>query len=615
MLLLEQKPELYLRSPSLEADTPGVVLRVRCSDGVAEAMLSFRIDESGELVGPPNGVRTPIPEPSVDEDRVHSNGVWSVWVTRQGYLNTLWCRSESGLETKVWEGHGTVAAPYVLEVPGGAWVAFHHNLREDNHEPDIAKWIALRFVDGKGEVWEVDTPMVGRDRDMQGEEQSFEFASLVAADEGAVAIVGRGAHQYWRQDVNDKGFALRQPVGEGGWGCRGRRAAAVVSGSRMLVAWRERKGIRVQAQAPPSGARPPLKRARVAQPSRAPVVQERPPDDFAQAHGLRTLFGDIHQHSAHSDGIGSADEPYLRARYRYGDDFCALTDHESFLGKRIESVEWGYLQRVAESHHEPGTFVTLLAYEWTAKMHPGPGHKVCYFPEFSRKVYSRDVLTEGDEIVEAVKAAGGFAVPHHVGWTGANESAHDEVGQPVWEICSCHGCYEHWAHELGQRGELRDQMVDAVLQRGHRFGFIASSDGHGLLWHHGVARKRDPFRTGLTAVQASACTRQAILDAIRARRCYATSGAKINLNFEVNGSPMGAVADLRGAQVLVQVHGTAPLRSVELVDAQGVRKRWDLTAPRFEERAELDAQKYLYVRVRQQDGEMAWSSPVFAEEA
>ena len=45
------------------------------------------------------------------------------------------------------------------------------------------------------------------------------------------------------------------------------------------------------------------------------------------------FFGDIQQHSAHSDGVGSADETYLRARYRYGDDFAALTDHESFLGK------------------------------------------------------------------------------------------------------------------------------------------------------------------------------------------------------------------------------------------------------------------------------------------
>ena len=59
------------------------------------------------------------------------------------------------------------------------------------------------------------------------------------------------------------------------------------------------------------------------------------------------------------------------------------------------------------------------------------------------------------------------------------------MGQPFWEICSCHGCYEHADHPLGQRGELFDQMVDAALAKGLRFGFIANSDGHGLLWHHG----------------------------------------------------------------------------------------------------------------------------------
>src|SRR5690606_12870758 len=102
--------------------------------------------------------------------------------------------------------------------------------------------------------------------------------------------------------------------------------------------------------------------------------------DPAQRSGRHTYFGDIHQHSAHSDGIGTADEPYLRARHVYGDDFCALTDHESFLGKRIGPSEWAHLAAVAERHHETGHFVTLFAYEWTGRMHPGPGHKVVYLP-------------------------------------------------------------------------------------------------------------------------------------------------------------------------------------------------------------------------------------------
>ena len=63
---------------------------------------------------------------------------------------------------------------------------------------------------------------------------------------------------------------------------------------------------------------------------------------------------------------------------------------------------------------------------------------------------------------------------------------------------------------VGHRGELDDQFAKPQLDRGLRFGFIANSDSHGLLWHHGECRKRDPFRTGLTAVISATRTREAI---------------------------------------------------------------------------------------------------------
>jgi hypothetical protein len=246
-------------------------------------------------------------------------------------------------------------------------------------------------------------------------------------------------------------------------------------------------------------------------------------------------------------------------------------------------------------------------------MHPGPGHKVVYLPGPDGVIVSRDEVPEGGALVRAAGKVGAFAVPHHVGWTGADEEAHDETLQPVWEICSCHGCYEHFAHELGQRGDLRDQMVDAVLRRGHRFGFIASSDGHGLLFHHGVARKRDPFRTGLCAVQAASRTRSAILDAMKSRRSYATSGVKILLDLRADGHPMGSAFDeIREVDVVGTVLGTNVLRTVELVGPDGV-----LAGGRIEGKSGVlsarVAARHMYLRVRQEDGEMAWSSPIFLD--
>lgn len=104
------------------------------------------------------------------------------------------------------------------------------------------------------------------------------------------------------------------------------------------------------------------------------------------------------------------------------------------------------------------------------------------------------------------------------------------------------------------------------------------------------------------------------MDALRQRRCYATSGTKIMLNFAVNESPMGSQTSLEEAHALVEVMGTAALRDVELVDRNGVREVWHPDSDFFQMKVVTTAQNYLYLRVRQVDGEMAWSSPIFAPE-
>ncbi|MFO0680869.1 MAG: CehA/McbA family metallohydrolase [Sandaracinus sp.] len=523
--------------------------------------------------------------------------------------------TRAGVEHRVWSARATAAAPALAVTREGTWVAFHHNLREDTHEPDLTKWIALRFVTRAGEVLEPSATMRDRDRDREGEEQGFEMPSLVARADGSVVVVGRGSHRFYAQALDARGFGERVPLGDGAWGCRGRRVAVLaLDETTLLTARREKPGIvlaTISLATSGAAALVPAAREPEARPHRD--VPRRPPAlDPARARGLVTLFGDIHQHSAHSDGCGTADEPYLRARWVYGDDFCALSDHESFLGKRISPGEWALLARTADAHDVPGRFATLHAYEWTGKAFPGPGHKVVYATA-PHPIVSRDLEPTGAGLAGRLRGTGAIAVPHHVGWTGADEEAHDPEIQPVWEICSCHGCYLTADHPLGQRGDLRDQMIERVLARGRRFGFIACSDGHGLLRHHGVARKRDPFRTGLTAVLAKERTREAIFEAIRARRCYATSGVPIFLDVDAEGAPMGSVVSRAGeVSVVVRAAAATRIASISLVGERGdaAATHPDALEGTLETRV---AAGWWYARVVTTDGEMAWSSPIFVE--
>jgi len=608
-VLLEQKPDRYLRSPRFArlegelflgaiawdgAHWPGAewVLRWRVRD-LRESEISRAERSSGDVARGIVALDATLAPLDAEESPVtilHEDGVASVSLG----------------ETLVWRARGSASAGCAAVAEGGTWVAWHTDVREETHRADVAKWIVVRFVtDDQRVLAPPDLP--DRDRDLDGEEQSFEFPQLVAGEDGALTLLGRGSHNFYRQDLSAEGWTPRQPLSDGAWGSRGRRCVGALHEGELVIARRERRGIAVDWLPAPTGGRPPLVAAVVdlAEPR---IRLVRPPDPAPE--GLHTYFGDIQQHTAHSDGCGSAEEVYERARWRYGDDFVALTDHESFLGKRTGPGEWRYLQDVADRFDEPGAFATLLAYEWTGKMYPGPGHKCVYLPRRDMPLVSRDELPEGKDLVQRIKSLGGIASPHHIGWTGCDEDGHDDLGQPVWEICSCHGIYEREGHPLGMRGEHTHQLADVMLRKGHRFGFTASSDSHGLLWHHGESRKRDPYRTGLTAVQAPALTRDAVFEALRARRTYATTGAKIMLDFTVDEAPMGSALAAGGGRARVVAYGTDDLVSLELVTEEGVAHAATPDGPHGALEGDV-AGRFVYARVVQRDGEHAWASPVF----
>jgi hypothetical protein len=109
-----------------------------------------------------------------------------------------------------------------------------------------------------------------------------------------------------------------------------------------------------------------------------------------------------------------------------------------------------------------------------------------------------------------------------------------------------------------------------------------------------------------------------VLRALWQRRCYATTGARILLEFAVDGHPMGA--ELRrapgDAQVTARVVGEGPVSTVELLQDDRVADRQSGGGRRIVEyrhsvRLEPARTSHLYLRVTQEDGQVAWASPVW----
>lgn len=328
----------------------------------------------------------------------------------------------------------------------------------------------------------------------------------------------------------------------------------------------------------------------------------------------RVFWGDIHGHTGLSDGTGTPGDYYRYARDVAGLDVAASTDHDTWGFRPLRGASWDSTMAETARFHEPGRFITLLGYEWTSWSF---GHRNVYFPSDSGAVFpcnERRTDTPA-ELWKALAPWRAITIAHHV---GGGPVATDWRRRPpprqemVVEVYSVHGNSECF----GCRGMIyspaEGHFVQDALGRGYRLGFVASGDGH--VCHPG---RWSPGNTqGLVAFLADTLTREAIWECLTARRVYATSGARILLQFAVNDRPMGSeLAEVDGIRrITAAAVGTAPLARLEIV--KNGSARWTIPCNGMVATVEqTDSTQgggdYYYARVLQEDGHQAWSSPVW----
>jgi hypothetical protein len=339
--------------------------------------------------------------------------------------------------------------------------------------------------------------------------------------------------------------------------------------------------------------------------------------------GPRVLWADLHGHSALSDGTGTPEE-YLRyARDVAALDVVALTDHDHWGMVPLDaSPEMQEAIRAATARfHAPGTFVALDGYEWTSWIH---GHRhVLYFDGPGPVLSSVDPRYESpQQLWAALEGREALTFAHHsAGGPIATNWAipPDPRFEPVTEIVSVHGSSESPDSVDPIYDPVAGNWVRDALARGYRLGFVGSGDSHD--GHPGLTQLASPTG-GLAAIVTEERTREGVLAALRARRVYATNGARILLRAALGAYPMGSSVPVPEAGELdlplfVHAIGTGPIarvelvRSGEVVDGLDVEGRLEAALERPVEH--LRAGEYVYVRVVQQDGGAAWSSPVFFE--
>ncbi len=161
--------------------------------------------------------------------------------------------------------------------------------------------------------------------------------------------------------------------------------------------------------------------------------------------------------------------------------------------------------------------------------------------------------------------------------------------------------------------------IQEALASGLRLGIVAGSDRHDYATDE-RSHPVDIYPGGLTAVWASELSDEALWRSLWNRRCYGTTGARIILEFSADGLPMGSEYFCAGAPRLEgRIIGTAPLVRAELLrhKRSGYTAAWsgggrDELEESFDFRDEAyEKEVFYYLRVEQEDGHCAWSSPIW----
>ena len=351
------------------------------------------------------------------------------------------------------------------------------------------------------------------------------------------------------------------------------------------------------------------------------------------ATGRKIYFGDMHvMTGACAPSLYGDTESALKyARDVFGLDFTSVTNWNP-------EQSWPADSELFKKYNNDHEFVTLPGYENGLRT----GHKNVYFPGEDTPV--RPARTY-EELFELLADRECLVISHHSNTT--SESDPEQSWGPV-QLDSINPKYERLIEICQNRGSFEvDQVGGEVsfggygssvrdfLAAGLRLGFVGGTDTHrgrpgSPLSHQSGLDAGENVTGGITGVLCDELTRPAIWEALKARRCYATTSVRILLHFDVNGLMMGrdvqltkeSRKDFESRTIRVKAAGTYPIDRIVIVrngeevhtrsiDAIECEVEWDDEQSLSDVLDPKMKGVYYYAKVYQHDGNMAWASPVW----
>jgi len=329
-------------------------------------------------------------------------------------------------------------------------------------------------------------------------------------------------------------------------------------------------------------------------------------------------FGDMHTHDFNSTAEAWTSDTYLWARDDKRLDFVSVPIQ---MHRYLDNEKWHLAKHMNEYFLDEGRFVTFLAFEW---QHSHYGDKVVHYlgGDAPYLPVNDPRYDHPAALYQALRGTDAFIISHHPGYEldlhvpGTDWDAVENDVDRLVELWSMHGSSEGF--DPDDRPLIPPRRVGGVydgLRKGLRYGLVGGSDTH-TGRPAGSADDVRPYWGGYCAIWAAGKTRRDLFAAFMARRTYALTGARIVLQFTVNGEPMGAeIPAAKKCDISVRVWAPGYVARIQILRDLEILREFTpgtrvCTVEFADERAADDPTMY-HCRVVQDDGHLAVCTPVW----
>jgi len=356
------------------------------------------------------------------------------------------------------------------------------------------------------------------------------------------------------------------------------------------------------------------------------------------------FWGLLHGESDRFDSTENIENCLRHFRDDKAFNFYGVSPFES--QEETSNDMWKLISQNIADFDEDERFATLLGFQWHGE-NKTEGVRLFVYSKENKPILRKKDLKNSSlkKIYKSFSPKELISIPSFTMAKGVeyNFDNFDSDFERVVEIYNAWGSSEMTKKEGNPRPvnsssgyqESAEGSIERALQRNCRFGFVAGGLDDRGIYADLYESDQEQYTPGLTAIIAPNHTREALSEALYQRSCYATTGERMIVGLYLAGVPMGkeiSTADKPGLTINRHlsgyVAGTTKLRTVEIIRNGKVLQTFESNSYFLEfayddmtplEKTVISAKDkkppfvYYYLRVVQEDGHMAWSSPIWVD--